>query len=326
MQFHALLTRQHRETLRQEILGATRERMLREICNALAALSMRRPLLLVLEDLHWGDSSTLDLISALARHHTPARIMLIATYRPSEVAGSVPLDGLKRDLLARHLGREIVLPPLTDTEIAQYLAEGQSPSTVPEELTSLLHRQTEGNPLFIITVLEHMLNAGLVVHEEGGWRLRHSASEIAVQVPETLRQMIGALIERLSAPEQRVLEVAAIAGMRFVAAISAPSANLDPGLFDECCDALAGRDHILRLAGTMELPDAKVVERYEFVHALYREVLYQRQAPARRAMLHRRGARRMEELFSATLDEVAPELARAPPTSCCCRRVSSGPS
>ena len=88
VQFPALLTRQHRETLRQEILGATRERMLREICNALAALSMRRPLLLVLEDLHWGDSSTLDLISALARHHTPARIMLIATYRPSEVAGS----------------------------------------------------------------------------------------------------------------------------------------------------------------------------------------------------------------------------------------------
>ena len=166
VQFPALLTRQHRETLRQEILGATRERMLREICDALAAVSMRRPLLLVLEDLHWGDSSTLDLISALARHRTPARIMLIATYRPSEVAGStLPLDGLKRDLVARHLGREIVLPPLTDAEIAQYLAEGQSAATVPEELTSLLHRHTEGNPLFMIAVLEHMLDAGLVEHE-----------------------------------------------------------------------------------------------------------------------------------------------------------------
>jgi DNA-binding winged helix-turn-helix (wHTH) protein len=310
VQFPALLTRQHRETLRQEILGATRERMLREICNALAAVSMRRPLVLVLEDLHWGDSSTLELISALARHRATARIMLVATYRPSEVAGStIPLDALKRDLVARHLSREIVLPPLTNAEIAQYLAEGQSAATVPEELASLLHRQTEGNPLFMITVLAHMLNAGLVVHEEGGWRLRRPASEIAVQVPETLRQMIGAQIERLSAAEQRVLEVGAIAGMRFVAAISAPSANLDPGWFDECCDALVRRDHIVRLAGTLELPNGQVVQRYEFVHALYREVLYQRQAPARRAMLHRRGAERMEELFSANLDEVAPELA-----------------
>jgi len=310
VQFPALLTRQHRETLRQEILGATRERMLREICEALAAVSGRSPLLLVLEDLHWGDASTLDLISALARHRAPARIMLLATYRPGDVEGStLPLDALKRDLVARHLGREFVLSPLTEAEIAQYLVEGQSPATVPEALTALLHRQTEGNPLFMITVLEHMLNAGLVVHEEDGWWLRRPASEIAVQVPETLRQMIGAQIERLSAAEQRVVEVGAIAGMRFVAAVSAPSANLDPGSFDDCCDALARRDHILRLAGTLELPNGQVVQRYEFVHALYREVLYQRQAPARRAILHRRGAERMADLFADNLDDVAPELA-----------------
>lgn len=310
VQFPALLTRQHRETLRQEILGATRERMLREICEALVAISVGSPLLLILEDLHWGDSSTLDLISALARQRAPARIMLLATYRPSEVAGSsFPLDALKRDLVVRHLGREIVLPPLTYAEIAQYLAEGQSPATVPEELTSLLHRQTEGNPLFMIAVLEQMLEAGLVEHDQGGWRLRCPASEIAVQVPETLRQMIEAQIERLSVPEQRVLEVAAIAGMTFVAAIMAATANLDPVSFDDCCDALARRSYILRLAGTQELPDGEVVQRHEFAHALYREVLYERQSPARRAMLHRRAAERMAELFAASLDGVAPELA-----------------
>jgi DNA-binding winged helix-turn-helix (wHTH) protein len=310
VQFPALLTRQHRETLRQEILGATRERMLREICEALAAVSARTPLLLVLEDLHWGDSSTLDLISALARHRAPARILLLATYRPSEVAGpTLPLDPLKRDLVARHLGREIVLPPLTDAEIAEYLAEGQSPATVPDELTSLLHRQTEGNPLFMIAVLEHMLEAGLVEHDQGGWRLRCPASEVAVQVPETLRQMIGAQIDRLSPPEQRVLEVAAIAGMTFVAAIMAATANLDTVSFDDCCDALARRSYILRLAGTQELPDGEVVQRHEFAHALYREVLYERQSPARRAMLHRRAAERISELFAASLDGVAPELA-----------------
>jgi DNA-binding winged helix-turn-helix (wHTH) protein len=310
VQFPALLTRQHRETLRQEILGATRERMLREICDALAAVSMRSPLLLALEDLHWGDSSTLDLISALARHRTPARIMLIGTYRPSEVSGSTfPLDALKRDLVARHLGREIVLPPLTDAEIAQYLADGQSPATMPEELASLLHRHTEGNPLFMIAVLEHMLEAWMVEHDQGGWRLRCPASEIVLQVPETLRQMIGAQIERLNATEQRVLEGAAIAGMTFTPAIRAPTVNMDPSSFEDCCDALARRNHILRLAGTRELPDGQVVQRYEFVHALYREALYERQPPARRAMLHRHGAERIGELFAANLDDVGPEMA-----------------
>jgi hypothetical protein len=149
----------------------------------------------------------------------------------------------------------------------------------------------------------------MVEHDQGGWRLRCPASEIVLQVPETLRQMIGAQIERLNATEQRVLEGAAIAGMTFTPAIRAPTVNMDPSSFEDCCDALARRNHILRLAGTRELPDGQVVQRYEFVHALYREVLYQRQAPARRAMLHRRGAERMEELFAGSLDDVASELA-----------------
>jgi tetratricopeptide (TPR) repeat protein len=161
----------------------------------------------------------------------------------------------------------------------------------------------------MIAVLQHLLDAGSVEHEPGSWRLRCPATEIGLQVPETLRQMIRAQIERLSAAEQRVLEVAAIAGMTFIATIRAPTANLDPVLFDECCEALAGRNHILRLAGTQELPDGQVVQRYEFVHALYREVLYQRQAPARRVMLHRRGAERIVVLYADNLDDVATRIA-----------------
>jgi DNA-binding winged helix-turn-helix (wHTH) protein len=310
VQYPALLTPQLRETLRHEILGATRERMLREICQALVALSGRTPLLLILEDLHWGDSSTPDLISALARYRSPGRIMLIATYRPSDVGGSSSgLEGLKRDLVARHLAREFCIPLLTEAEIAQYLAAGPPATSVPQELASLLHRHTEGNPLFMIAVLEHMLQAGLVEREYGGWRLCSPASEISLQIPETLRQMIGSQIDRLSEPEQRVLEVAASAGMSFRPLISAPTANLDPGYFDECCNALAGRNHILRFDGTQELPDGRVTQRYEFVHALYREALYERQSPARRAMLHRRRAELTEQLFAANLDEVAAELA-----------------
>jgi len=309
-QFPALITPQLRERLQQEILGATRERMLREICEALETISVSDPLLLVLEDLHWADASTLDLLSALARRRVSAKLMIVGTYRPSDISRSAqPLHSLKRDLVARHLCREIVLQPLGEADIAQFLAGGRPTAEAPDELAALLHRQTEGNPLFMIAVLEHLRERGLVTHDHGRWELREAAAEIEVEVPESLRQMIGIQIEGLAGEEQGVLEVAAIAGMSFAPAICALTADMDVRSFEECCDALARRGQVVRVAGTRELPDGDIVQRYTFAHALYREVLYERQSPARRAMLHRRRAERLEEVFAATLDDAAPEVA-----------------
>jgi DNA-binding winged helix-turn-helix (wHTH) protein len=199
VQFPALLTRQHREMLKQEILGATRERMLREICEALEAIAVSSPLLLVLEDLHWADASTLDLISALARRRMPARIMLIATYRPTDVARSTqPLHSLKRDLVARQLCQEMVLEPLTETEIAAYLSGGKPAAGDTRELALLIRRHTEGNPLFMIAVLDHLVERRFVRRDHGVWRLQRPAADISLEVPEGLREMISAQIERLA--------------------------------------------------------------------------------------------------------------------------------
>ncbi len=97
IQFPALLKPEQRETIQREILGSTRERMVREICEALESITADAPLLIVLEDLHWVDPSTLDLLSALARRREPAKLMLIATYRPVDVLLSQsPLKSLKQ--------------------------------------------------------------------------------------------------------------------------------------------------------------------------------------------------------------------------------------
>jgi DNA-binding winged helix-turn-helix (wHTH) protein/tetratricopeptide (TPR) repeat protein len=307
VQFPALLTPQLRERLHQEILGATRERMLREICEALEVISAPAPLLLVLEDLHWADSSTLDLLSALARRRAAAKLMVVGTYRPSDVTRSgQPLHAMKRDLVARHLCHEMSLQPLSEADVAQYLAGGES---TPDELAFLLHRHTEGNPLFMIAVLEHLLQRGFVEHDRGTWRLLRPAAEIAVEVPESLRQMIGTQIDRLEDEEQRALEIAAVAGMAFAPALCAPAAGMDTRAFEERCESMWRRAQFLRMAGARELPNGDIIQRYSFVHALYREVLYERQSPARRTMLHRRVAERLEEVFAATLDDVTPELA-----------------
>ena len=308
VQFPALLTPQLRERLQQEILGATRERMLREICGALEVVSASEPLLLVLEDLHWADSSTLDFLSAIARRRSAAKLMIIGTKRPLDVMRSAqPLYALKRDLVARHLCHEIVLQPLSEADIAQYLAAGQS--STHDELASLLYRHTEGNPLFMIGVLDHLMRRGFVEHDSSAWRLRQPASDIAVEVPESLRQMIRAQIDRLDMEDQRLLEVAAVAGMSFSPVVCAPVADIDSSVFEQRCEGLWRSAQFLRMPTVRELPNGDIIERYSFVHALYREVLYERQSPARRAMLHRRVAARLEEVFATTLDEVTSEIA-----------------
>src|SRR5208283_2031848 len=133
--------------------------------------------------------------------------------------------------------------------------------------------------------------------------------EMALEVPETLRQMIESQIDHLTSEQQRALEVASVNGVLFSASVNAIPANLDEGQFEELCDALSRRYHMVRWAGSHQFPDGSVSVRYEFTHALYREVFYHRQTPGRRAKLHLRIGERLEQLFTRHESEVAAELA-----------------
>jgi DNA-binding winged helix-turn-helix (wHTH) protein len=185
VQFPALVKREQREVLQREILGATRERMLREIGDLLEAITAASPLLLVFEDLQWVDYSTVDLISALARRRAPAKLMLIATKRPLDmVIPEHPLKALKADLLLHQLCREITLEPLDEAEVGAYLAAESSGARAPEGLAKLVYDHSEGNPLFIVSALEHLTERGLISLEDGAWKLRVPLEEIALGVPQ----------------------------------------------------------------------------------------------------------------------------------------------
>ena len=310
VQFPALIKPEQRESLQHELLGTTRERMLREISEALETIASESPLLLVFEDLLWADHSTVDLISALARRRQSARMMLIGTYRPPDVALSDhSLKALKQDLLIHHLCREVALEPLEEAEVTEYLAAEWGGAVVPEGLAGLIHRYTEGNPLFMVTVLEHMKERQLITQESGGSTLTVPLPEVELRAPETLRQMIEIQIARLSAEEQRVLEVASASGALFCTAVCAAAANMDAEDFANLCEGLSRRHQIVSRADPLESPDGTTVERYGFVHAMYREVLYHRQSPGRRAKLHLCICERLEALYAQRLDDAAPELA-----------------
>jgi tetratricopeptide (TPR) repeat protein len=201
------------------------------------------------------------------------------------------------------------LEPLTEAEITEYLSS-EAPETAPSEaLAALLYRHSEGNPLFMVAALEHLEERGLISREHGGWQPTVALEEIDLGVPESLSRMIEAQIERLSTEEQRALEVASLQSVgRFGAASSAGVIDMDPEAFEGVCETLSRRHRIVRSAGSAKLADGTVTACYEFVHVLYREVCYRQIAPGRRAKLHRRLGKWVEEHFEP-LNQAAAWLA-----------------
>jgi len=311
VQFPTLVNSKQREMLQREILGATRERMLREIGEALETITSEEPLLLVIEDLHWAHASTVDFISAMARRRAPAKLMLIGTYRPADVkSAGHPLEAVKQDLLVHQLCHEIALQPLAEAEVAEYLGIELGGAAVTEGLAGLIHRYTGGNPLFMVAVLEHMKDRGLIAAENGGWHLKIPLDKIDLEAPESLRHMIELQIERLSEEEQRILEIASVLRkFSLSVTLAAAVSNLEPDTVEELLDGLVRQQHIVRPAGFRNYLTGPS-PCYELAHELYREVLYSRVGPARRKKLHKSVAENIEALHVFTETEVASELAQ----------------
>src|SRR5467141_2592206 len=310
VQFPALLKSELRQALEREMQGSTRERMLREIAEALESITAQRALLIVLEDLQWVDHATVDVLSVLARRRSAARLILVGSSSTCDSARvDHSLTALKSDLLVHRLCREVVLGPISEADVAQFVGLGSTGRNLSSELAKLIHRHCGGNPLFMVATLEHMSSRGLVSREAGGWRLTVPPDRIEVGVPDGLRRLIEARIERLSADERKVLEAASVAGVVFVARTTAAAANLNPEYFEDLCDGLSRRKQIVRLTGVHRFPDGSVSARYEFLHAIYRDVLYGCQPSGRRARLHARIGHLLEDLYGENSGEIAAELA-----------------
>ena len=310
IQFPSLVKTENREALRREILGATRERMVREICETLEAVTGENPLVLIFEDLHWVDPSTLDLISALARRREPAKLMLLGTYRPADVALSqTPLKGLKQDLQVHHLCTEIALERLEEPTIAEYLAAEFPKASLPPGLSSLVYRHSGGNPLFMAAIVRDMVKKGFIAQTGRGWVLTKPLEDIDPGVPETLQQMLEVQFAQLSAEEQRILSSGSVVGERFSVWAIRPTLDLEADRIEDLLEGLAEKQLFVRSVGIQELPDGSVSANYEFKHALFRQVLYRRLSNVSRPKLHRRIGEQLRLLHTQDRPEIASELA-----------------
>jgi predicted ATPase len=303
----ALLSTVALEALQRKTAGATKERMLRELAEAVELITAERPLALVLEDLHWGDHSTLDWLAFMARRQERARLLVLGTYRPMEMlANGHPLRTVKQELQLHRQCVEQRLGLLSQEHVASYLAvkfspEGDARRAVSlHKLAHVIHQRTEGNPLFMVNVVEYLA-------AQGG--RGETVETVQRGVPGDLRQMIEEQIHRLRAEEQQLLEVASVAGMEFSAAAVAAGAEIEVEAIEELCTQLARREFFLRPSGTTEWPDGTVAARYSFLHSLYQEVLYERLPAGRRQRLHQRIGEREEQGYGERAREIAAELA-----------------
>ena len=259
------------------------------------ALTTTRPLVLVLEDLHWSDDATLDWLVYMARRREPARLVILGTYRPVEAAVQAhPVRRVSHELQVHGQCVGMELASLSAGAVATYLAQRLPGARLPAGFARVLHQRTTGNPLFLVAMVDALVRQGVLRASATGWECVGDLTTVAVSFPETLRQLLERQVEQLAVEDQRLLEAASVAGAEFAVAAAAAAMHWSVEEVEERCAALARHGQFVRVCGTDAWPDGTVATRYGFLHALYREVLYERVPVGRRVRWHQQIGHRLE--------------------------------
>lgn len=296
LQFPKLLDDQNIEDVRARTLGADSARMRREFADLLAAMSETKPLVLILEDIHWSDASSLELLNSLAHRQDNSQLLIVASLRPDD--GRSDLAALNRALGASRLCLDVSLDPLDEADVTSFLRRrlGADPDRVLSQ--SVFHR-SGGHPLFMVSLADHVALSGC------------DPAALDSSVPADLVTFIAHRLDALSRQKRAVVDAASVTGASFtVAELEAAIAPADPGMeVEEICEALARSNEFLRLIDVIRWPDGTLSATYGFVHELYRDVVRDRVSPARKALFHGRIAARLEAGFGSRADEIAIDLA-----------------
>jgi DNA-binding winged helix-turn-helix (wHTH) protein/tetratricopeptide (TPR) repeat protein len=305
LQLPWLGTPEERDALRRELAGVGPDRMLREMGELLDRYTERRPLLLVTEDLHWSDRATIQLLDYVSRRPGGARLMWLASFRLAEVvARNHPLNALRHELRVHRLAEEIVLDPFSEREVAEFVAQVAAPLAGDEAFVHRLHERTDGVPLFVASIVGDMLD-GPDVPASG--EHAHEALD-GTGVPENLAAIIDQYLSRLDDADRAVLAAGAVCGLEFRPATVAEVVGRDLAVVAELCERQA-RGQLWLAAPARRSGDAAAEPPYAFRHALFRQVLYERTAPAVRTQLHRKVGAALEGERARGLPVAAAELA-----------------
>ncbi|MEO7273735.1 MAG: protein kinase, partial [Vicinamibacterales bacterium] len=274
------------EQLKADVRTASQERLKRELAALFLEISRVRPLVVFFDDLHWADVSTIDLLNYLTARFEGSRVLVLGTYRPSEMAVlQHSFLQIRSDLQARGLLHELPLEFLAREDVDHYLALEFPDHRLPGELASLIHGRTEGNPLFMVDLLRYLRDRHVIVKTDTHWSLARTLADIERELPESVRSMIARKIGRLDEHDRRLLVAASVQGHEFDSTTISEALGMDPAEVEERLDALDRVHMFVKLVGEQEFTDRTLTLRYRFVHILYQNTLYATLQPTRRAAM-----------------------------------------
>jgi tRNA A-37 threonylcarbamoyl transferase component Bud32/tetratricopeptide (TPR) repeat protein len=288
---------------------ATQERLKRELAAFLTEITEAGPLVLFIEDIHWADASTVDLLAYVLTRLTNHRLFTIITYRPSELQlAQHPFLALKLDLQTRGIARELPLAFLTENEVRAFLALRFQGSSFPAELARMIHARTEGNPLFVADVAEYLKVKDVIREVDGKWTVAGSLPDLERDLPESMRSMVQRKVGQLSETDNQLLVAASVQGYDFDSAVVAAALELEPADVEERLVDLERIYTFVQRRDEHEFPDGTVTTRYRFVHVLYQNILYASLSVSRRVQLSKSVAETLLKFQKGSPGPFAAEL------------------
>jgi class 3 adenylate cyclase/tetratricopeptide (TPR) repeat protein len=275
----------------------------RYLFNSIDAFMSRgaaiRPQVAVLEDLHWADESTLLLLQHLAGRVPGMRTLMLGTYRDVELGVSRPLAGTLETLIRKGSALRLSLRRFDENGVAAMLRSLAGGHEAPAMLVSAVYRETEGNAFFVQEVFKYLAEKGALIGPGGGFRTDLAVADL--DVPESLRLVIGRRLERLSDSSRSILAGAAVLGRDFSYRLLELVAAVEPDALLDAVDE-AERSHIITAADARDLA-------FSFSHELVRQTLLSQLSTPRRQRLHLRCADALERVLGKDVDTHCAEVA-----------------
>jgi len=295
---------------REAGLPASQERMKRELAALGQELSRMQPLVVFIDDLHWADISTIDILNYLAGRFADMRVLVLGSYRPSDMAlARHPFLAIRNDMRLHGLFEEIDLRFLEPQDVERYLALQFPGHEFPNEFASVIHSRTEGNPLFMADLVRYLRDTGGIVEHNGKWSLARPLSEAPRDLPESVRGMIQRKIERVGENDMKLLVAASVQGHEFDSAVVAEAVGMDTADVEDRLETLERVHVFVKRGEEREFPDRSLTLNYQFVHVLYQNLLYASLQPTRRAALSGRVARALVAHHGEQVAAVAARVA-----------------
>jgi DNA-binding CsgD family transcriptional regulator/tetratricopeptide (TPR) repeat protein len=281
--------------------GDAKARLLWTFAQFLGQLAAQRPILLVLENLHWADTSSLELLHFVARQSTGQRVALLCTYNESALDASPALRATEQSLLSLGAASLLRLEPLSAEALHALVRDlFRADAASARALSGRLFSWTRGNPFFVEELLKALVGSGALHQRGGAW---HGWEAEPPDLPRSIRDALAARVNRLGASARAVANLAAVIGTRTTHDVLVAVTGMPEG------EVLVALDELRAHGVLAEAMEAGGGIRYEFTHPLVRDVLYAELGIARGRLLHATVAEALESLYGDAADAHADELA-----------------